>query len=618
MKLETTGRVVRNCVLGLAAVFFPCAPLFDRDRGFGVDWPNHVWMVGYYGEHVRQHGSFPTAFHTDRAAGIAYPVFYGYLFYPLLGLAATHLHPEVVVRAAVVLLFAAQYVSVRTTARRLNAAEGLATAFACLTVWSVYALTNLYNRSALTELFAAGALVCAVCAWFDLLGAPTRGAGWRRGLRFGLLVTLAVGFHPITGLYLLPVLAVLLAAMPARRAPLGRVLGPTAAAGLAAVAVLAPWVYAVRRFGKKLGIEGDSNAVVDLRAWFDRWQTRLNPLPYDWRCNADAPPQVSTPYLDAQIGLPLLILAAAVAALAVRQTSGRGRVAAVAFLVAPVGYAAAMLALSLNPAAFDHLPAVCAKVQFLYRLVAFVNLGLLLVPLFALAWLARRQPGAPPVAVPPTLLCFVLTYAGFCVLLKLQHAVAVPGNVWPVATAPGHAGAGRWVKTAADRDALTRLPISMYGTAAYTTPGLLRPADGPPAALTPLKVEAFGQTPPLAVTLDRPGYIWTDALVFPWNRFAVDGQPVPTTDLRAHAGVFTAVPVPAGTHTVEYRFEPDRTWQTFHRVSQPLLALWVFAVGGSCAAQLARARQSNEPKSSLSSWVNSCASPCTACGISAA
>ena len=601
---------MRKYLLGLAAVLFPAVLLFPDGQGFARDWPNHVWMVGYHGEYLRQHGTFPVVANTAEVGGMTFSVFYGYLFYPLLGLFATHLHPEIVVRLAAVLLFAAQYVCVRKTMRRLKADENLAAGVACLTVWSVYALTNLYSRSALTEFFAVGVLTCAVCAWFDLLRAESVAAVWRRALWFVLLLTVAMGFHPLTGLYSLPLLPVLLFALPGRTVALRRLVPACAVSGVAAVVVLAPWVYAVRHFEKDMVIGDLTAEICDMSAHLDRWQTRLNPLPSDVRCDLESPTTVSTPYLDSQIGWPLLAFAAGFAGVLVWQnTTGRARLAAGVFLAAPVAYTLAMIYLSLHAKAFDNLPAAFKKVQFLYRIVSFVNIGILLVPLFALLWAARNRPaGAPRVAVSPVFLCFALTYAGFCVLLKLQHAEV--SRVPPPETVKAFAAAGidyrtgtghrRWVKNAADRDSMARLPISSYGHATFVTPRYLPPLAPDEAARATacwLGVETrggyFGENHRLTVTLDRPGYISTQVLVFPWNRFEVDGQAVPAAELRSWAGgpgVCTSIPVPAGTHTLLYRFEPDRKWRVLHRTSRIVLAVWVLAIAGLGAARLVRRR----------------------------
>jgi hypothetical protein len=606
---------VRKYLIGAGAVLFPALLLLPNGQGFYRDWYNHVWMVGYFGEYFRQHGWFPSVVNTTEIGGLAFPVFYGYLFYPLLGLASTHLHPELVVRLACVLMFAAQYVSVRKTLRRLGSGPGPASAVACLTVWSVYGLTNLYNRSALTEFFAVGVLTCAVCSWFDLLQSPSAGVVWRRGLRFGLQLTLAMGFHPITGLFSLPLLVVLLCALPCRRVPLRQLLAVWTVTGIAAVVVLAPWVYTVRKFERALSVADLASEIAPLTEHIDHWQTRLNPLPYDSRCLERAPADVSTPYLDSQINWPLAILVTALAVAHLRRLDGGAGWRGAALVAVPLAYTAAMLYLSLDAAAFDELPRAFVRVQFLYRLVSYVNLGLLLVPLFLMLWAARhRRPGAVPVTVSPVLLCFALTYAGFCVVLKMQHAEAarLPENALVTYWASRGQTYGRpvvptrWVKNDADRAELVVLPLTSCAQNDYLTPKHLTPLTPEVRAVTPYVVMGvqnrgrnFGENNVITVTADRPGFIGTEVLVFPWTRFEVDGQPVPAGALRswydARLGpeplVRTAVPVPAGTHTIRCRFVPDRTWKWLHRIGWAVLIPWLLAVGGLTVARFARVRR---------------------------
>jgi hypothetical protein len=610
---------MRKYLIGIAAVLFPSVLLWPEGEGFARDWSNHVWMIGYYGEYFRQHHSFPAVANTAEVGGMAFPLFYGCLFYPLFGLAATHLHPEIAVRLTAVAMFAAQYVAIRTTARRLGAGEGLAAGLACATIWSVYGLTNLYSRAALTEFFAVGVLTCAVCSWIDLLRSPSAAAAWLAGLRFGLFLTLAMGFHPITGAYSLTVLAVLAVGLVGRTAPLARVVSVCATGAAGATVALAPWLYTVHTFEPYLSIENPPLQIADCSAHLDRWQTRLNPLPADARCN-DAPiKDVSTPYLDCQIAYPLLILGAAGAFATLRPLRGRARLAGAALAALPLGYAAAMLYLSLRPEAFDDLPAVFKKVQFLYRLVSYVNLGFLLVPMFALLWAARVRaraaaPGAAgPVAVPPALLAAVLTYAGLCAVLKLQHAelARIPAEpvvrYWAERGLPyrQHADHRRWVKSEGDRASMARLPMSSYGHSAYNTPDYLTPLPPEVEAQTPFVpfgVETrggyFGETHRQTVTLNRSGYVATEILVFPWNRFEVDGQVVSATDLRSWNSArvnlyqlpppWTAVPVPAGTHTIQHKFEPDKTWRQLNAASQVCLAVWALSIGGLAVANLRR------------------------------
>lgn len=587
---------MKALAFGIAAVLLPGYLLYPDGTGFARDWLNHVWMVGYTGEYFRQHLAFPVVYNTDTVAGGASPVFYGYLFYPLLGLFSTHVNAEYVVRGAALAALALQYAAVRRTVLRLGGTAGTATAVAALTIWSAYGLTNLYNRAALTEFFAVAALTCAVCGWFDALHADSRRDVWRFGLRFGLNLTLAMGFHPITGLYALTMLPVLALAVPGRRAALKQLLAVSAVAAGASAVVLAPWVYAVAQLSKSLEMAKHTANVQTgpIIAPLDRWQTRLNPLPTDVRCYEAGPNEVSTPYLDAQISWPLLLLGSGVAVLALRSVTGSERYKLGALLLVPAGYGLAMLVLSLAPAAFDHLPNSFKAVQFLYRIVSYVNLAALLLVLYALALVARRGTPGNAFAVPATFLAVTVTYGAACVLLKLQHAqTALISESTVIQVLGGHdpayqqnPGHRRLVRTDTDRAQLVQV-AGMCGLTAYCTPDLLplmETVAGAPAIHAPFGIEtrgrSFGEAQVMRVTAERPMYLATPVLVFPWNRFLVDGELIPTERLRAWNGAskMTAVPIPAGTHTVQYVVEPNRLWLRLHRTSQCVLVMWGIAL----------------------------------------
>jgi hypothetical protein len=633
---------MRKYLIGAAAVLFPALLLYPRGQGFYLDWHNHVWLVGYFGEFFRQHHRMPVTLTTPEFAGLAQPIFYGYLFYPVLGLASMRVHPEIVVRVAAVLLFALQYVCVRKTLRRLGAAESLASAVACLMIWAIYGLTNLYNRSALTEFFAVGLVTCAVCSWFDLLAATTRPAVWRRALRFGLFFTLAAGTHPITAVYSLPMLAVLAIGLLPRPVGPGRLsrLAALVAVGLLGAIVLAPWLWAVHRLGPQLFIAGYANELSDLSDSIDHWAARLAPIPFDFRPLRYEPAVVSTPYLDAQINIPLLILGAALLWQCLRGTSspqpsppeggegvgkspqpspllrGEGRVRGIAFVATPILYTAASLYLSLRPEGFRYLPRVFLVVQFLYRLVSYVNLALFLVLLFLLYHARMRRTVARPAGggerVSPVLLCFVLTLSGVGVAEKLVHAwVATIPETYHIQkwakygrTFTHRVGAPHLRKTDADRQASVHLPMSFCGYSDYTTPHWLTrltPEEEKtvPIAFLPVDWQGgrFGECGNVSVCLDKPGYVATEIAAFPWNRLLVDGQPVPEEQLRAwqpdklapwNGALQIVVPVPAGAHVLEHQFVPDAIWCILNRCAWAVLIGWGIVVGCWTAARFVR------------------------------
>ena len=61
--------------------------------------------MSYFAEFFKAHLSFPEVIHTEQLSGMPYPVFYGFLAYPLLGLLGAITSPTVAIRIAIAAVF---------------------------------------------------------------------------------------------------------------------------------------------------------------------------------------------------------------------------------------------------------------------------------------------------------------------------------------------------------------------------------------------------------------------------------------------------------------------------------------------------------------------------------
>ena len=127
------------------------ALLLDLKSIFYIDWINHTWLVSYYSEYFRVHHSFPHVVNSQQIIGLPNPIFYGHAFYAVGGLFGSVLGPDVGVRIWILLATAAQFYAVDRLFRVLTAHRGFSLLMAVLVTWAIYPLTNLYNRSAITE-----------------------------------------------------------------------------------------------------------------------------------------------------------------------------------------------------------------------------------------------------------------------------------------------------------------------------------------------------------------------------------------------------------------------------------------------------------------------------------
>src|SRR5581483_2083373 len=150
----------RTTVLIAMAVIAALLPLalafaFPHAR-FGGDWDVHVWMTGYFSEYFKQHHEMPACLNTDVMSGIVYPVFYGYLLFPILGAFGwmTGAGADWTTRLAFATLWLVQFGAVYATGMKYTQSTFRSMVLACVVSWAAYPFTNLYTRGDFTELAA--------------------------------------------------------------------------------------------------------------------------------------------------------------------------------------------------------------------------------------------------------------------------------------------------------------------------------------------------------------------------------------------------------------------------------------------------------------------------------
>lgn len=562
-------------VVVAAMVGFPLLRLLPLDATFHRDWYNHLWLTGYPGEYLRQHGALPIVINTTEQAGLPFPIFYAPVFYPLLAPLTAWVDPGLVIRAVVLLVTALQLHLISAALRANAVPPWIARGVACLVIWAIYPLTNLYNRSAITEYVATALLTCVLATWFLLLRADQPSERKRYGLGLGLLFTLAAGTHAITALYSLPVLVLMVVAAyheggrdRAFWSAVVRALVPPVA--LSAI-VLAPWLYALRKFSRYLAInQGDSSPDFFIHS-IDRWRTRFSPLPSDPRTLRLPLPKVSTPYLDAQINIAILVLLIGWLAIIACRSRSSALAGLRATLIAMLAFAG-FTWLSLRPSAFAHLPSIANMVQFAYRLVTYENLALLLGALQLAASLRRRgdrslfEHSAAAAAVLAG--CLVISGAG--VVIKWQHASAImnKAEVLGVRLKP------------VDRPDWGALDVAFYGADNYVTAALYTAlTDGEQSGSLEVRIPIgsgtdFGTPQPLRLQNPTDAWIRTNVQAFPWNELHIDGVPVTQDRLRVHSQ-WLAVRVPAGDHVLTLTAAPDELWRVLRASSFGVLAIWL-------------------------------------------
>src|SRR4051812_31488939 len=100
MRLNSQVPMRSKIILTALAALLTWFPLFFLKGDFYTDWINHKWLAGYFGEYFSQHRSWPVVINTSEVGGMAYPLFYGVLYYPVMGFFSHWIYPGFIMRVA--------------------------------------------------------------------------------------------------------------------------------------------------------------------------------------------------------------------------------------------------------------------------------------------------------------------------------------------------------------------------------------------------------------------------------------------------------------------------------------------------------------------------------------
>jgi hypothetical protein len=569
------------------AVLFPLALLLNFHAEFYADWKNNLWLAAYQGAFLRYHGIFAAVLNYQYAVGGPAPLFYGYLFYPLVGIVASVGGAHLALRAALFAVGGAELWGLYAAGRNVFRHRGLALVVALSILWSSYGLTNLYNRSAVPEYFAVSCL--AASAGFILASLTAEPAQPQRlWIWMGCLCgTLAMGSHPITALLGAPFIGGLIVfgiwghwrGATARYGP-GAWAVLIAGASLGFLALL-PWGMLAQHWASRLEIVGPPQGVMHFFERCDTLAGRFLPWPHD-ALPAAMESQASTPYLEAPLAMSLAPLLVWLVIGGMRHRNGdaedrRLRPEAWVMLILSLLWIALLSAISLSAKVGDLFPQL-GVVQFSYRLVSHCNLALALACLAAgllsRPWIAFRSKDAALL----TGLCCGIAAGG--VMLKLVHGRAVEGST----TSSAYGLAPNPSRLIDGRDNSVGLEPS------YATTSILPALAESEAAnifYLPFPVAGrgshFGEVGEIHARFDTPRWVLTNAEVFPYCELLENGRLIPVERL-AHVDWAVAVHLPAGSETLTWRWNPPAGWRRLHAVGMiafigmllatPLLAAW--------------------------------------------
>jgi hypothetical protein len=597
-------------IVSFLICLFPLVLLIDPRSTFYVDWFNHLWTIEYFGEYFRQHGALSPILVTKDLVGIVMPIFYGGKFYLAVGLISRLTGSAIAFRIVALLTMLIQFWYVKRAVRSAGGGRFLSLTVATIVCWAIYPLTNLYNRSALTEFVAVGFLTAAVASFFVLvIRLSDRRESYYDAVSFGLMYSAAAVTHPLTALFgctfLIPMGFVAFVSL--RRMWL---LGVGVFNLIMTAVVLGPWLYVLHRFGRFLTLTDPMTTKMSFRkvAFFpnsiDSFWSRISPVPIDFRSTIKGV-DVSTPYLEAQIMFPLLLVAAVLVWLWLRPFGGLRRPSQpllLTILFLSVSLFFLLFALSVDPDISAWFIGFFDILQFPYRLTSYINLTLMTC-VFCLTGLAgpeRCGEGRVEPGVKNLILVASLTISFSALVTKLIDANAIRFDD-PIANIRKR-NAELGLRSQPDLNkswypgmpspapCLINLPTTFYGYSAYSvTSGFSKTLPAEPfakrtLAFVPGDSRSFGVVDRIRVEVPTPTLIVTNVQAFPWNVLFVDKVRVPGSKVYVlQSDAFAkwidpkleSVLLPAGAHVLQYRFLPDRKWRILDRISWVVLCFWV-------------------------------------------
>lgn len=521
------------------ACLFPLLPLLKWGQGYYFDWHNHLWMIGYTGEYFKQHLSFPLTFAASPGVSYPAPLFYGNWFFPLAGIFSLVLGASLALRVLMFCLFLIQFYSLEKLFREVTSFK-VARAIACLSVWAIYPLTNLYNRGAIPELFATSLLLSGVAQGLHWIYFPKEEDRLKVFAKLSLIFAFAFGSHPITAVYggvaLLLIILVTALTSPNRKAHWifwGSLLGTV-------FLLISPWIYVMQTLGSKVFVASTAREITFHPELNSLW-VRLIPVAYDPR-SVIAGAGVSAPYLDAQAPFPFFLL---IVGLILVSWKTKARNHKTALMVFSLGMTLFLLVLSVNPALWSSLPSVATVIQFPFRLIPYLTL-FSVVGLFSLFSIFKVDFSK---RAPQTILTIAVTLACLNVFQKFPRARAVEQPEAP----------------------FTLLAPGTVPKIDYTTPFQYPKSS---ESKLPVKLMNFPaqNNPKIALELTEKSYVQTDLAAFLWNHLKLNGQLVPDNKLFSDPNLLLGLELEPGKYEIEYIFEVPLVWKILHLFSILLFA----------------------------------------------
>lgn len=306
MRIRKFNRLVPCLAFALLILGLQIYPL-SWDRAFYDSWPVHLWLSQYYSDFFRANFDFPSTIDTLQSFGNPMPLFYGVFFYPLSILSTLIFGVDQSLRlmmsAALIVPFIAYVILFYKLLNNLQ----ISILLGLILNTSIYQLTNLYSRSALTEFFAFQMMVLAITLF--LIGSISKSKNYIYTYLLSLFCLLSsLGSHPITFyLFCLFVTPFCLFLIVTQKIKITKEkIYYLTFLSVIAILILLPWLITTIKFKKLLSISATS-VIYFFPKSIDSFFGKLGLFYVDTRVLEAGVGAVPTPFLDAPFGIALFL-----------------------------------------------------------------------------------------------------------------------------------------------------------------------------------------------------------------------------------------------------------------------------------------------------------------------
>lgn len=574
-------KVARRCFY-LISLLLPLFYLKDLRATFysGLDWNNQLWLIGYFGEYFRHHFVMPTEINTSNAVGITIPIFYGTLLYPLIGFVSSFTGASLALRLSCFVMLAVQFSGIYCASRSIFRSRLISYALAITSVWSVYSLTNLYNRSAITEYFATGLMMASIGFIFSAL-LEDKLYGKLNFIWLAAISTiLFLGIHPPTafigGIYFILLGFLLLTFWTKYRLFSVPVLTSVLLLCIILGLCLAPWIYATLTVGPHLIQWNHPGVIQFFPDRSDSWIGRLSPIPYDKLSNIKPITKVSTPYLETSINFGyililgfLIIIALKDLKLILESKYSFLKQTFISVIGITLIWITFISLLSTSRELASHFLFLNQFIQFAYRFVSHINAALLVL-IFSVGVLLklsdillRNKKNLTVIAL------FCIGCAGINLYIKLAHAKSVL-----------IIEDSKEYLLSEDRSNLAK--DGRIGLAhMYATPDkklLLSESEYKTAVNLNFRVSTsgpdFGAVYTSRIHLEHSSWVITNVVTFPWSKIILNNKEL-DSKRSSPDGTFIAIFLPKGDSYLQWHWRANPIWRVLNILSSVSFLLMI-------------------------------------------